>query len=159
MKRNNEVECVLDRDAEESDEPVTVVCSRYEREGKPLSLIRTCQELVLAKSHSEDISWRVEVDNLPASRIFVNELDGGSGSWCICNRVFYETLDSRLVLLVEGTSKGEWLGIGGDEIFMILVRNLAFSAARRVCVVCCPRTGARVSQMFAWNFWRSGTPD
>jgi hypothetical protein len=30
------------------DEPVTVVCSRYERERrKPVSLIRTCQELVV----------------------------------------------------------------------------------------------------------------
>lgn len=29
------------------DEPVTVVCSRYEREGEPLSLNRTCPELAL----------------------------------------------------------------------------------------------------------------
>jgi hypothetical protein len=93
-KKNNEVECVSGGDAEESDEPVTVVCSRYEREeGKPLSLIRTCQEPVLAKSHSEDNSaWKVEVDNLPASRIFGNELDGLSSSACICNRVFLRNL-------------------------------------------------------------------
>jgi hypothetical protein len=47
-KRNKKemVEHALNRSAEECDEPVTVVCSRYERERKPLSLIRTCQELV-----------------------------------------------------------------------------------------------------------------
>jgi hypothetical protein len=32
---------------EECDKRVTVVCSRYEKEGKPVSLIRTCQELAL----------------------------------------------------------------------------------------------------------------
>lgn len=33
------------RGVEGCDEVVTVVCSRYEREREPLSLIRTCQEL------------------------------------------------------------------------------------------------------------------
>jgi hypothetical protein len=35
------------QDAEEWDETVTVVCSRYERRRKPVSLIRTCQEPVV----------------------------------------------------------------------------------------------------------------
>lgn len=70
-------------DVEGCDEPVTVVCSRYEREREPLSLIRTCQELAIF----EISRWRylvargggLEVDTI-GSRRCENELDERSGS-------------------------------------------------------------------------------
>jgi hypothetical protein len=47
-KKKKKVERALYRGALKSDdEPVTVVCSRYEKGRKPLSLIRTCQEPVV----------------------------------------------------------------------------------------------------------------
>lgn len=51
------------RGAEEVyDEPVTVVCSRYEREREPLSLNRTCQEL--AERILRRGFWEIEVDKI-----------------------------------------------------------------------------------------------
>jgi len=71
--------------------PVTVVCIRYEREEEePSSLIRTCQELLVVKSCSEDvlILFKIEGDAVSTSRNCWNELDDESSSSVICKRRF-----------------------------------------------------------------------
>jgi hypothetical protein len=59
----------------ECDKPVTVVCSRYERERKPVSLIRTCQELVFSNSTSREPGFEISKAMLIVFGMFSKELD------------------------------------------------------------------------------------
>lgn len=64
-RKRKRVERALYRGAGGCDEPVTVVCSRYERRRKPVSLIRTCQELVDENSFEKEVVEIVgEVDRV-----------------------------------------------------------------------------------------------